>query len=71
MKEGIRRKKANNTEINGLRLGDWEVDLFLCDDGRLGMTVYKGQLARGAEDVRPWEDVYVTESDGHLEVSVP
>ena len=65
------RRKTKDKEINGIRLNDWEVDLFLCDDGRLGMTIYKGQLARGAEDDRPWEDVYVTEADGHIEVSVP
>jgi hypothetical protein len=64
------RRKIKDKEINGIRLDDWEVDLFLCDDGRLGMTIYKGQLGRGAEDVRPWEDVFVVESDGHLEVSV-
>jgi len=65
------RRKAKDKEINGIRLDDWEVDLFLCDDGRLGMTIYKGPLARGAEDVRPWEDVYATEADGHIAVSVP
>lgn len=64
------RRKIKDKEINGIRLDDWEVDLFLCDDGRLGMTIYKRQLDRGAEDVRPWEDVFVVESDGHLEVSV-
>jgi hypothetical protein len=64
------RRKIKDKEINGIRLDDWEVDLFLCDDGRLGMTIYKGQLDRGAEDVRPWEDVFVEESDGHFEVSV-
>jgi hypothetical protein len=65
------RRKTKDKEINGIRLDDWEVDLFLCDDGRLGMTIYKGQLARGAEDARPWEDVYATEADGHIEVAVP
>ena len=65
------RRKIKDKEINGIRLDDWEVDLFLCDDGRLGMTIYKGQLDRGTEDVRPWEDVFVVESDSHLEVSVP
>ena len=65
------RRKIKDKEINGIRLDDWEVDLFLCDDGRLGMTIYKGQLDRGVKDVRPWEDVFVVESDSHLEISVP
>jgi hypothetical protein len=38
------RRKIKDKQINGMRLDDWEVDLYLCDDGRLGMTIYKGTV---------------------------
>jgi hypothetical protein len=59
-----------NQEINGLKIGDWEIDLFPAEGGRLGITVCRGTCADPENDARPWADIYVEEAEGNVNVIV-
>ena len=48
-----------NLEVNGIRIGSWELDLFVTDDGNLGITVYEHGKTGNDEDVHG-KDIFVS-----------
>jgi hypothetical protein len=51
-----------NLEVNGIRIGSWELDLFVTDKGNLGITVYEHGKTGNDEDVHA-VDIFVKKDD--------
>jgi hypothetical protein len=51
-----------NLEVNGIRIGSWELDLFVTDDGNLGITVYEHGKTGNDKDIHA-VDIFVKKDD--------
>jgi hypothetical protein len=49
-------------EVNGIKIGNWNLDLFVTDDGNLGITVYEHGKTGSDEDVHA-VDIFVNKKD--------
>ncbi len=50
----------DKTEINSIRIGNFEVDLFISENGSLGITVYEPGTGPDDELIGGVRDIFVT-----------
>jgi hypothetical protein len=56
--EGRAKGEKMNLEVNGIRIGNWEIDVFITDDGNLGLTVYEYGKTGNDKDIHA-VDIFV------------